>query len=54
LVFARSLGHCERCGARATVAHHVRPGYEAECGLALCDECHMEIDSKARPTRGKR
>jgi hypothetical protein len=50
LVFARAFGHCERCGARATVAHHVRPGYEPECGLALCDDCHTEIDNKARRT----
>jgi hypothetical protein len=49
-VFARSLGHCERCGERATVAHHVRPGYEPDCGLALCDACHQAIDDKARAT----
>lgn len=51
LVFSRSLGHCERCGAQATVAHHVKPGYEAECGQALCDECHMAVDDKARRRR---
>jgi hypothetical protein len=50
-VFARSLGHCERCGERATVAHHVRPGYAPECGLALCDACHQALDDKARSTR---
>jgi hypothetical protein len=49
-VFARSLGHCERCGGRATVAHHIKPGYEPECGLALCDDCHQAIDTKARST----
>ena len=50
-VWARSFGHCERCGQPAKVAHHVKPGYDAECGLALCDECHMAIDNKARPSR---
>lgn len=50
-VFARSLGHCERCGARATQAHHVKPGYSADCGLALCDDCHTKVDDKARRTR---
>jgi hypothetical protein len=51
-VFARSSGWCERCTKRpATVAHHVKPGYEPGCGLALCDECHMAIDNKARRTR---
>jgi hypothetical protein len=50
-VFARSNGLCERCGAIATVAHHVKPGFEPECGLALCDPCHMKLDDKARPTR---
>src|SRR3954463_54950 len=50
-VFARSSGMCERCPAIATVAHHVRPGYEPECGLALCDECRMAVDNKARRTR---
>jgi hypothetical protein len=50
-VFARSSGMCERCDAIATVAHHVKPGYEPECGLALCDDCHMAIDNKARRTR---
>jgi len=48
---ARSGGWCERCGfERATVAHHVRPGNEASAGLALCDDCHQEIDVNARRT----
>jgi hypothetical protein len=48
-VMARSRGVCERCQrAPATVAHHVRPGYDAECGLALCRPCHRAVDNKAR------
>jgi hypothetical protein len=48
-VLFRAQGVCERCQvARATVAHHVRPGYEPEHGQALCDDCHMELDEKAR------
>jgi hypothetical protein len=54
LLMSRSDGICERCRrAPATVAHHVRPGYDADCGLALCDACHMALDNKARPTRRK-
>ena len=50
-VMFRSGGVCERCKtAPATVAHHVRPGYEAEFGLALCDDCHIALDEKARRT----
>lgn len=51
LVFARSFGHCERCGARATVAHHDRPGYDPSCGRALCDDCHAAVDNKARKVK---
>lgn len=51
---ARSFGHCERCGGLATVAHHVKPGYDPESGLALCDECHMAVDDKARSTKKRR
>lgn len=50
-LIARSFGHCERCGMPGTVAHHVRPGYEPECGLYLCDDCHTKVDNKARRTR---
>jgi len=51
-VMRRSGGVCERCRSQpATVAHHVRPGYTADCGLALCDDCHRELDDKARRTR---
>jgi hypothetical protein len=53
-VMARSFGHCERCGGLATVAHHVKPGYDPESGLALCDECHMAVDDKARSTKKRR
>jgi hypothetical protein len=47
-LIARSFGHCERCGAPGTVAHHVRPGYEPECGVYLCEDCHVAVDDKAR------
>lgn len=48
-LLTRAGGVCERCGvAPATVAHHVRPGYGEQCGLALCDACHMALDHKAR------
>lgn len=48
-VMRRAGGVCERCHiARAVVAHHVRPGYDVEDGLALCDECHRELDVNAR------
>jgi hypothetical protein len=50
-LIARAFGHCERCGGPGTVAHHVKPGYTAECGLLLCDDCHQAVDSKARRTR---
>lgn len=49
-VMARARGYCERCGQPATVAHHVRPGYTPDCGLALCDDCHVAVDDKARRT----
>jgi hypothetical protein len=48
-VMFRSGGTCERCRVQpATTAHHDRPGYEPECGRALCDDCHMAVDPKAR------
>jgi len=48
-VFWRANGICERCRvAKATVAHHDRPGYDPECGRALCQSCHREIDTHAR------
>jgi hypothetical protein len=47
-VLQRAQGWCERCGAAATVAHHVKPGYEPEAGLALCDACHRRLDNNAR------
>jgi len=48
-VMWRADGICERCQIeRATVAHHVRPGYDPECGLALCDACHRAVDNHAR------
>jgi hypothetical protein len=51
-VMARSGGLCERCQrAPAAVAHHVKPGDDADCGLALCDACHAAVDDKARTTR---
>ena len=51
-VMFRSGGICERCGQRsATQAHHVRPGNDATHGLALCDDCHIALDTKARRTR---
>lgn len=51
-VFARSSGWCERCKVKpATAAHHIRPGYAPECGIAVCDECHSAIDTKARKRR---
>ena len=51
-VMFRSGGTCERCrAAPATQAHHVRPGYDPDGGLALCDDCHMALDDKARRTR---
>lgn len=51
-VMRRSGGVCERCRrARAEVAHHVRPGYDASDGLALCNACHREIDNHARGMR---
>jgi hypothetical protein len=53
-VLTRSFGHCERCGVLATQAHHIKPGYTADCGIALCDECHQAVDDKARPTRSTR
>ena len=51
-VMFRSGGVCERChGAQAKVAHHVRPGYELEDGIAVCDPCHQAIDDKARSVK---
>ena len=51
-VASRANGVCERCLERpGVVAHHVRPGFEPECGLWLCDDCHKAIDTKARTTR---
>lgn len=48
-VMRRSGGLCERCRRHpAQVAHHVRPGYSAADGLALCHACHREIDVNAR------
>lgn len=48
-VMRRSGGICERCGRQpAAVAHHVRPGYDASDGLALCDDCHRALDVNAR------
>lgn len=50
-VMRRSGGICERCRRRpAEVAHHVRAGYDAGDGLALCDDCHRELDVNARRT----
>lgn len=50
-VMFRAGGVCERCHERAaTQAHHVRPGYDPEHGLALCDDCHAALDNKARRT----
>jgi hypothetical protein len=51
-VMRRSRGICERCHSHpAAVAHHVRPGYDPDAGLALCDTCHAAVDDKARRTR---
>lgn len=45
----RSGGTCERCHHQpAQVAHHVKPGYDASCGLDLCDDCHRAVDTHAR------
>lgn len=45
----RSGGTCERCGrAPAEVAHHIKPGYQSDDGLDLCQDCHRMIDKYAR------
>lgn len=51
-VMRRSGGTCERCGQPATTAHHIRPGYMPSDGLAVCDDCHQQLDNNARTTRG--
>lgn len=48
----RCGGVCERChAAPMTVAHHVRDGWTPDCGLGLCDDCHLAVDNHARRTR---
>jgi hypothetical protein len=40
---------CVRCGsAGPLVAHHVKPGYDAGAGIALCEGCHKALDASAR------
>jgi cytochrome c553 len=48
-VKARDGHRCVRCGSTWKLqAHHVRPGYEPECGITLCGRCHGLEDKHAR------
>ena len=49
-VLARDEYRCTRCKRDDVplVAHHVRPGYSLEAGVALCEDCHKAVDSSAR------
>jgi hypothetical protein len=50
LVLARDGHACTRCGSRHKLdAHHIRPGYDIDAGITLCNACHTEVDSHARP-----
>jgi hypothetical protein len=49
LVLARDGHACTRCGSRHKLdAHHIRPGYDIDAGITLCNSCHVEVDSHAR------
>lgn len=56
-VLARDNFTCTRCGhhdptGRTLQAHHLRPGYSAADGVAVCTSaangCHAQIDRNAR------
>lgn len=48
-ILARDSYACTRCGSSdQLVAHHVRPGYDPDAGIALCARCHRAIDGHAR------
>jgi hypothetical protein len=52
-VLARDGHRCTRCGSTwKLAAHHVRPGYDVECGVTLCGRCHGQVDKYARTTKG--
>lgn len=53
-VLRRDAFTCQHCGhhdptGEAFDAHHVQPGYTAECGITLCrGTCHKHYDPYAR------